>query len=198
MIPKLLHFVCLGNVPKWVDCNVSDWCAAQPDHFVRMHHDARLLLPEFREMFEACECIGDQAELLQYSILQHSILQQVGGWMLHCDTAPQYPGCLDKLAEEHPITTELLVQGGRTKYPDVWCMAATPECTAWPEINHILPGQKTSDHKIARYGAKMLRAIHHNRPELLHLAHVGEHIIHEFRDGWREPPIITGEGADDD
>ncbi len=185
-IPKHIHFVWLGEkIPIWAADNIARWRLAHLGWDISLHRDASMLLPEYFEMFDAAGCIGDQAELLQYSILR----QAPAGWMLHCDTRPKFPFCLTKLAELHPITTELLVQGGRTKYPDVWCMAATPECGAWKTINAILPGQMTGDHRIARYGAKMLRAIQHNIPETLHLAPAGGHIIHEFRDGWRGPPI---------
>lgn len=192
MIERVFHIVWLGAMTGWGDHNMIGWRHSHGDfgYEVVVHEDASMLLPEYREYFEGASCIGDQAELLQYSILE-----RCGGWMVHLDTMPIYPGCLTGLAAEHGDACELLTVGDG-KHPDVWCMAASDRCNIWPILHKAIPEQSKSMTRCGRYSCKMLRGLEKMRPGTVRRMDLDGLIHHELRGGWKAPPHI-GEGADD-
>jgi len=183
-IPKKIHFIWLGGpMPIWAATNIACWRIRQPDYEIEVHTDISGLLPEHSDAFGACCTLGDQTDVLRYSLLKAD-----PGWYLDADTRPLTDHALDVIAERWPISRELFVARDG-KYPNPWCLAATGECAVWETIDDLLAGQIAGRKPYAVFGPRLLQGVEHLEPDLLQTGDVSEQIHHEARGLSREPAL---------
>ena len=88
MIPKLLHFVWVGEaaVPKFVHRHLQLWQELNPEHTIWFHRSDCLLAADLRERYEAAKYPQSKADILRYSLLRSH-----GGWAIDVDFYPLRP-----------------------------------------------------------------------------------------------------------
>ncbi len=93
MIPKYIHFVWIGPpVPWWAHVNMERFQSLNPGFICHLHGE-EVLLPQFRDGYEAIE--GEHEFARKSDLLRLSALLQHGGWYFDCDFLPLRP--LDEL-----------------------------------------------------------------------------------------------------
>lgn len=188
MIPARIHFIWLGGpISPEASANIIEWRLAQRGWEINVHRDASEVLPEHQAAYDASRTLGDQTDVLRYSLLK-----QRPGWYLDCDTVPSGANVLDAIAERYPIAGQILAASDG-KYPNPWCLATTPQCDAWSQIEYWLDdGAAQERMPFGGYGPCLLRGIEHLRPDLLCRAEVKLLIDHKAWGLSRLDPIQTG------
>ncbi len=166
MIPKLIHFVWIGDdeLPDWVVGNIATFTRHNPDHQVMVHRDASLVPPEMRGRFDACDRYCTQSDIIRWYILREH-----GGWYIDTDVVCLRP--LDEIVAAYdldPLGARLFsieVPYSGSVLIDCAVMACQPGAAAVDYAISLLggPPDPERDRHVCRYGMlpiEMLRLAH--------------------------------------
>ncbi len=167
MIPKLIHFVWIGDdeLPDWVVGNIETFRRHNPDHQVMVHRDASLVPPEMRARFDACDRYCTQSDIVRWYILREH-----GGWYIDTDVVCLRP--LDEIVEAYELHApfgdrlfSIEVPYSGSVLIDCAVMACQPGAAAVEYAISLLDGpvDPERDRHVCRYGMlpiEMLRLAH--------------------------------------
>lgn len=89
MIPRQLHFIWIGSkLPNWAEDNIRMFGELNPSFGVHLHGE-EVLLPEFREAYDAIA--GEHVYARKSDLLRVSVLLASGGWYWDTDFLPIRP-----------------------------------------------------------------------------------------------------------
>lgn len=102
MIPKKIHFIWLGSIPRWVSHNIQTWMSMNPDYDVLVHNESSLT--EFYKIaFDRVVDVTSKSDLVRLSVLEKH-----KGWYFDCDFIPLIP--LNTLINDHKgIPTDFFI-----------------------------------------------------------------------------------------
>jgi len=135
VIPKRIHFVWIGDcaMPAWASRNLAEFQRLNPDHEIRVHGED-VLLPQFREAYDAAPELCSKADLLRYSALQ-----RWGGWYFDLDFWPFRPVSDIERAYMLDGTRLFVTEQHGQKNPDLkianGVLAAAADCAIWERIH---------------------------------------------------------------
>lgn len=116
MIPKIIHFVWIGNpMPWWVEYNISVFSSLNPDYKI-MVHDTGVILNEFKRVYSRVKDHHLHRWAMRSDVLRVCALLRYGGWYFDTDFLPFQP--VDAIERDYNgITTGFfIVRAGEKKF----------------------------------------------------------------------------------
>jgi len=142
VIPKLIHFVWVGEapMPDWAARNIESFRALNPGHQVLVHGGEALTEP-YRRLYAPATAPSMQSDLLRLSALRTH-----GGWYWDVDFVPFRPLADLELAYGLDGRTMFISRQQGNRNP-AWTHAAAPlacgpEWPGWPLLDGILAGRR--------------------------------------------------------
>lgn len=166
MIPPIVHFVWVGSaLPDWADRNIREFRRLNPAYQVRVHGED-VLLPEYRQHYDAERSVGPRSDLLRYSALE-----RFKGWYWDTDFWPLRP--LDDIERAFGLADgrRLFVARQRGQHNAALrisngVLAAPQTCPALAEIKRRILAMRPGTAGWARFGPVLLTSLFDERPGL--------------------------------
>jgi len=160
MLAKQIHFVWFGPpLPVWARANIETFARHNPEHTITLHSDAAWLLPELEDAFDRATTIGQQSDLMRYSVLQRT-----GGWYFDLDCICYRP--LDGLEALYDIGDRVFLVRYKPsrKHLNTAILAGPPDSPTWALINAAAIVADPKTHSSA-YGPVLCRHIAREHPD---------------------------------
>lgn len=158
MIPKILHFIWIGNnpIPDWGQRNMAEFKRLNPNYEIMVHGE-EILLDELREKYNQISFITSKSDLLRYSALK-----KFGGWYFDCDFWPFRS--LDDIKNAYGLTGDKLFisrqngqKNGQLKYAN-GILAGNKNCKMLDKIIGYIQADQAEPARVS-FGPAMMNKL---------------------------------------